>query len=70
MDEGLEKLAVARTELARAEKEVDAVLSAIRQAPRAEKTSITRAVEDAFAKVREARVALDDLERILAKTEA
>ena len=67
MSEELDKLAFARTELERAEKEVDAALSAIRQAPRAEKTGVTRTVEDAFAKVREARLALDELERLLAK---
>lgn len=66
MDDTLEKLRVAREDLARAEKEVDSALSVIRQAPRAEKTGITRAVEEAFTKVRAARLALDDIERALA----
>jgi len=66
MDDSLEKLALARKELDRAEKEVDAVLAAIRQAPRAEKTQVTSAVEEAFTKVRAARLALDDLEKLLA----
>jgi len=58
-----EKWKRARDDLARAEKEVDAALSAIRAAPRAEKTQVTQAVEEAFAKVRAARLLLDDLER-------
>ena len=57
------KFTRARDDLARAEKEVDAALSVIRAAPRAEKTGVTRAVEEAFAKVRAARVLLDELER-------
>lgn len=65
MDESFEKLLRARKELTEAEKDVDSALSAIRQAPRAEKTGITRAVEDAFVKVRAARVALDELEKAL-----
>jgi multidrug resistance efflux pump len=67
MNEGLDELAIAREDLSRAEKEVDAALAAIRQAPRAEKTGVTHAVEEAFNKVREARLALEDLERLLAK---
>ena len=65
-DDSLEKLDLARKELTRAEKEVDTALSAIRQAPRVEKTGVTRAVEEAFTKVRAARLALDDLEKLLA----
>ena len=52
-------LEIARRDLARAEAEVDGALSALKKTPRAEKTSITRAVEDAFEKVRAARRALD-----------
>jgi len=53
----------AREDLARAEKEVDAALSVLRSAPRAEKTGVTRAVEEAFDKVRAARLLLTELER-------
>ena len=52
----------ARDDLARAEKEVDVALSVIRSAPRAEKTGVTQAVEEAFAKVRAARLLFDKLE--------
>ena len=55
-------LEVAKRDLARAEAEVDTALSVLRAAPRAEKTGITRAVEDAFEKVRAARRALDALQ--------
>ena len=54
-------LEIAKRDLARAEAEVDTALSALHAAPRAEKTGVTRAVEDAFDKVRAARRALDDL---------
>ncbi len=62
-DDSDDKWTRARDDLARAEKEVETALSAIRTAPRAEKTNITKAVEEAFAKVRAARLLLDDLER-------
>jgi hypothetical protein len=55
-------LEIARRDLARAEAEVDTALSALQAGPRAEKTGVTRAVEDAFEKVRAARRALDGLE--------
>ncbi len=55
-------IALARRDLARAEVEVDTVLSALLAAPRAQKTGVTRAVEDAFEKVRAARRALDGLQ--------
>lgn len=65
-DESRDKWTRARDDLARAEREVDAALSVIRSAPRAEKTGVTQAVEEAFTKVRAARLLLDDLERDLA----
>ena len=55
-------LEIAKRDLARAEAEVDTALSALQSAPRAEKTGVTRAIEDAFEKVRAARRALDGLE--------
>ncbi len=69
MEEGLDELAAARADLSRAEKEVDAALAAIRKAPRAEKTGVTRAVEEAFQKVRDARLALEDLEQAIVKNQ-
>ena len=62
-DESHDRWMRARDDLARAEKEVDAALSVIRAAPRAQKTGVTQAVEEAFAKVRAARLLLDELER-------
>ena len=62
-DDNQDRWTRARDDLARAEKDVDAALSVIRSAPRAEKTGVTQAVEDAFAKVRAARLLLDELER-------
>ena len=55
-------LEIARRDLERAEAEVDVVLSALKASPRAEKTNITSAVEDAFEKVRAARLALDKID--------
>ncbi len=66
MDEDINKLELAKRELTRAETEVDKALAVIREAPRAQKTGVTRAVEEAFEKVRAARLAVDDLERELA----
>jgi hypothetical protein len=65
-EESLDKLVLAKRELTRAESEVDKALSVIRGAPRAEKTGVTRVVEEAFEKVRAARLALEDLERAVA----
>lgn len=62
-DENHDKWTRARDDLARAEKEVDAALAVIRAAPRAQKTGVTQAVEEAFTKVRAARLLLEELER-------
>ena len=60
-DDDRDELARAKEDLTRAEKGVDAALSVLRSAPRAEKTGITRAVEEAFEKVRAARILLEKL---------
>lgn len=62
----LEKTALAKTQLAEAETELESVLRTLTQSPRAEKTTITAVVERAFAKLKAARAALGELEQMIA----
>jgi hypothetical protein len=54
-DELLAMISTAQQELAEAEGDLDKVLSEIRAEPSAEKTGVTRAVEQAFAKLKRAK---------------
>jgi hypothetical protein len=63
----LAKVHLAVTEVADAAKDLDALLSKIESSPRAQKTTITKAVQDAFSRLKIARVALKEVELILAK---
>ena len=65
-DAALEKIDVARRELDDADGELARLLQEVRVAPRAEKTTVSRVVEDALGKLRAARAYLSDLERQLA----
>lgn len=59
------KIAAARTEIADAESALEKIVSEIDLAPRAEKTTVTAVVEDAFTKLRAARLHLEELEALL-----
>jgi hypothetical protein len=65
----LPMLSLARQELSEAESELDKVMGEIRNALRAEKTAITSAVEDAFARLRRAKSKLAELETKLSANE-
>ena len=58
----LAKLEVARKELADADGELSRLLHELRSAPRAEKTTVSKVVEEALAKLQAARAQLSDLE--------
>lgn len=61
----LTKVHLAVTEVADAAKELDRLMSKIEASPRAQKTTITSAVQDAFSRLKIARAALKDVEQIL-----
>ena len=62
-------ISAARREISEAEAELDKVLGEIRVDPHGEKTGMTAAVENAFAKLRRAKHRLADLEaRVLSST--
>jgi hypothetical protein len=60
------KIAAAKREMADAEGDLSSVLKDIRIARRAEKTQITAVVEVALAKLKSAREAVEELEKLLA----
>jgi hypothetical protein len=59
-----EKLAVAIEEVTGAEKGLASVLRKLRAAPRAEKTTISAALEEAFARLKVARKNLVELQKL------
>jgi hypothetical protein len=61
----LAKIAAAKEDMTGAEEALEQVLRAMQVAPRAEKTTISKVVEDAFGKLRAARANLVDLETSL-----
>jgi hypothetical protein len=61
----LEKVAAAKLDIADAESNLEKVLMAIQSAPRADKTTISKVAEDAFAKLRAVRANLIELERLV-----
>ena len=63
----LAKVQTAGTEVADAAGDLDKLLAAMKSAPRAEKTTISRVVEEAFTRLKHARVALSDVEKLLKK---
>ncbi len=61
------KVHLAVTEVADAAKDLADLMSKIESSPRAQKTTITKAVQEAFARLKVARAALMEVELILAK---
>jgi hypothetical protein len=61
----LEKVAAAKQDITEAENNLGKVLMEIQGAPRADKTTISKVVEDAFTKLRAARLTLVDLEGLV-----
>jgi hypothetical protein len=61
----LEKVAAAKRDISDAESQLEKVLLEIQGARRADKTTISKVVEDAFAKLRLVRTNLVDLERLV-----
>ena len=61
----LEKISVAKRDISEAEMELERVIGEIQMSPRAEKTTISKVVEDALAKVRAARTNLSELEKFV-----
>ena len=63
----LAKVQTATTEVSDAAEALDELLAKIKSAPRAQKTTISKVVEAAFSRLKTARVALSDVEKILMK---
>jgi len=61
----LSKIDTAKAEVDAAEGQLEQVLKEITVAPRAEKTTVSKVVEDAFSKLRSAKSDLDLLEQLL-----
>ena len=60
------RLSEAKEQLTEAETELGKTLRAIRSGPRAQKTTISKVVEDAFIKLKAAKAKLFELEKLLA----
>ncbi len=63
----LAKVQSATTEVGEAASDLDKLLSDIKSTPRAQKTTISKIVEEAFSRLKTARVALSDVEQLLKK---
>jgi hypothetical protein len=63
----LEKVRLASAEVADAASDLAKLLSELKAAPRAQKTTVSKVVDAAFARLKAARVALLDVEKILTK---
>jgi hypothetical protein len=61
-----ESIAAALQEVAAADREIARLLRGIRVAPRASKTTISEALQDALARLRRARESLLDLQKLAA----
>ncbi len=61
----LSKIESAKRDISAAEKELEQVLRDMQVMPRAEKTTISKALEDAFTKLKAARSDLSDLEKLV-----
>ena len=66
----LAKVKTAATEVSDAATDLDKLLKELKAAPRAEKTTVSKVVEEAFSRLKNARVALSDVEKILKKEAA
>lgn len=56
---------IAATEVSDAASDLDKLLREIKTSPRAEKTTVSKVVEDAFSRLKTARVALSDVQKVL-----
>lgn len=63
----LAKVQAATQEVAEAADDLDKLLATIASAPRAEKTTISKLVEDAFSRLKNARIALAEVEKLVKK---
>jgi hypothetical protein len=63
----LTKVHTAATEVSESVDDLDKLLAELKSAPRAEKTTISKIVEAAFLRLKNARVALTDVETLLKK---
>lgn len=63
----LAKVHTASTEVTDAAGDLQKLLSEILKTPRAQKTKISKVIEDAFSRLKTARVALVDVEKLLKK---
>ncbi|WP_437679136.1 hypothetical protein [Sorangium sp. So ce131] len=61
----LEKVAAAKRDITEAENDLERVLRDIQVAPRADKTTISKVVEDAFTKLRAVKANLIELEALV-----
>jgi hypothetical protein len=61
----LQKIEAARHDIEAAETDLETALRDMRVMPRAEKTTISKVLEDAFAKVKATRNLLTDLEELV-----
>ena len=63
----LTKVHTAATEVSESVDDLAKLLAALKAAPRAEKMTISKIVEEAFLRLKNARVALTDVEKLLLK---
>jgi hypothetical protein len=66
----LTKVQIAATEVSESVDDLDKLLAALKAAPRAEKTTISKIVEEAFLRLKHARSALADVETLVKKEKA
>lgn len=65
IDDLAARLDAAMTEVARAEELLDNVMQTLRVGPRAEKVAVDAVIEDAFTRLRAARTALRDVQKLI-----
>jgi len=65
----LSKVHLASTEVSESVTDLDKLLAELEASPRAQKTTISKIVEAAFSRLKTARLALTDVEKLLAKEE-
>jgi hypothetical protein len=61
----LSKIETAQAEVGESVRALDELLAALASAPRAEKTTVTKVVEDAFSRLNGARASLTEVIRLL-----
>ena len=66
----LSKVQLATAEVSESVTDLDKLLADLKSAPRAEKTTISKIIEEAFSRLKTARSALVDVETLLKKEKA